>query len=59
MNDRISVDTAARMIGLSRRTIYSMLRTGELPGARLRGRWVISRAAVNRRLRELGLEVTP
>ena len=58
MNDRISVATAARMMGLSPRTVYSMLRSGELPGTRLRGRWIISRTAITHCLRELGLEVS-
>jgi|GEM_PF-4741452 len=58
MNDRISIGEVATMVGVSTRTAYAMLRSGDLPGTLLRGRWIISRSAVSDRLRELGLEVT-
>ena len=43
----VTVEQAARILGLSRGTAYSMAASGELPGARrLRRRIVVSRKAL-------------
>ena len=40
----VTVEDAARLLGISRGTAYALARTGELPGAiRLGGRIVVSR----------------
>ena len=49
--DQISAREASRLFGVSTRTIYNMLRSGDLPGTQWRGRWVISRAALIEKLR--------
>lgn len=57
--DQISVHEVSRILGVSMRTTYTMLRAGEIPGRLWRNRWIISRTAVERHVRELGLEVAP
>lgn len=41
--DVVSIEVAARMLGIGRRTAYELARRGELPGAvRVGGRWRVS-----------------
>lgn len=47
----ISIDEAARVLGISRLSAYKLANKGELPGAmRLGRRFVVSIAALNRAL---------
>lgn len=43
-----TVQEAASVLRVSRRSAYDMLRSGELPGIRLRGAWRIPRHALAR-----------
>ena len=37
----VSVDACARMLGIGRTLCYELIREGEIPAIRLRGRWVV------------------
>ena len=41
-----SLDQAAQLIGVSRRTIYTLIAEGQLPSKKIRARRVITRAAL-------------
>ena len=44
----VSVEVAAKLLGIGRQTAYNLVRTGQLPGARRLGRRiVISRRAID------------
>ena len=47
-----TVPEAARLLGISRNLAYQLVRDGDLPAKRLRGRLVISRHAFERWLQE-------
>ena len=49
-----SVTTVARLLGLSRPSVYQAIKRHELPGFRLGGKVLIPRAAVERLLQEGG-----
>lgn len=42
----VNISTAARLLGLSRGTTYSLLRSGRLPSVAVGGRVMVSRSAV-------------
>lgn len=44
----ISIEEISQMIGLSSQSVWGALRRGELPGHKISGRWIISRAAFYR-----------
>ncbi len=46
----LTIDQAARVLGISRKLAYRLARDGRLPAVRLGRRWVISRAALERLL---------
>lgn len=48
----LSVEAAARKLGVSRSTVYNAVRDGELPSIRLRKRILVPRAPLDRLTRE-------
>jgi excisionase family DNA binding protein len=50
----LSVEAAARILGLSRVSAYEAVRTGQIPSLRFGRRIVIPRAALNRMLSQAG-----
>ncbi len=46
----LTIEEAARVLGISRKLAYRLARQGGLPAVRLGRRWVISRAALERLL---------
>lgn len=50
--DELSVEDVARMLGLSGKTIYKFLASGDLPGRRVGGFWVLYKSEIARRLEE-------
>jgi excisionase family DNA binding protein len=50
----LSVEAAARILGLSRASAYEAVRTGQIPSLRFGKRIVIPRAALNRMLSQAG-----
>lgn len=57
MSDQISVHEMARLLGVSSATAYKMLRSGDVEATQWRGRWIISRTAVQQLMTDLGLKV--
>jgi excisionase family DNA binding protein len=47
-----TVEEAGRAIGVSRSTVFDMIRTGELPAKKLRGRTLITRTELQRVIAE-------
>ena len=43
--DTVGVETTANLLGISRRTIYELISTGELQSVKVRGRRLIPRRA--------------
>jgi excisionase family DNA binding protein len=41
------ISSACERIGVGRSTLYELIRTGELPSVKVRGRRLISEAAIN------------
>lgn len=39
IDELLEVEDVVRILGLSEYTVWDMLRTGELPGIKVRGRW--------------------
>jgi excisionase family DNA binding protein len=46
----LTVDEAAKILGVSRVTAYEGVRSGDIPAIRIRKRWVISRASLDKML---------
>lgn len=49
--DVLSVEEAAKRLGLSRGSAYKAVRAGEIPSIRVGGRWLIPRLAFERFLK--------
>jgi len=48
ISQTVSVEIAAKLLGIGRQTAYNLVRTGQLPGARRLGRRIIiSRKAID------------
>jgi excisionase family DNA binding protein len=50
----LSVNEAAKRLGLCQNTIYELLNTGELPGVKFGGRWMVSVPALMEKLKGAG-----
>ena len=50
----MSINEAAAFLSLSRRTVYDLLGSGELPSAKVRGRRLIPRVALSNLLQGAG-----
>jgi excisionase family DNA binding protein len=55
----LSVAEAGRSLGVSQSTVWRMLRRGALPSVRSRGRRLIPRSALDRRVSERSSEAIP
>jgi excisionase family DNA binding protein len=51
---RYSIDEAAQVLDLSRKTVYDHLRSGALPGVKLGRLWILPKAAFDQWLRTAG-----
>lgn len=58
MSDCLNPAEVAAATGLSLTTVYRALESGELPGSKIRGRWVTLRSQLDERLRD-GRTPTP
>jgi excisionase family DNA binding protein len=54
MTDPVSVPEAASILGLSPARVRALVGRGQLPGAKVGGRWLVERAAVEARKRRRG-----
>ena len=52
----LTVDEAAERLGIGRSLAYEMVRQGKIPAIRLGGKWLISKAALERMLECAGRE---
>ena len=52
----LTLDEAAKSIGISRRTAWTLLNSGQMPGTKLGGRWVVPVAALQQWLAERAAE---
>ena len=50
MRQTLSVEEAARVLGISRNSAYAAAKSGELPALRIGRRYVVPRAALERML---------
>lgn len=50
----LTIDEAASLVGVNRKTAYACLRHGLLPGAKVGARWIVLRADLETWLREGG-----
>jgi excisionase family DNA binding protein len=50
----LTIDEAASLVGVDRKTAYACLRHGLLPGAKIGARWVVLRADLEEWLRDGG-----
>jgi excisionase family DNA binding protein len=55
----ITVEQAGRALGVSRATVWRLIRRGELPSLRRGGRRLIQSAAVRRRSRQRSAAIPP
>ena len=52
MSDMLTSKEAARRLSLSVKEVREMLRTGALPGTKVKNRWQISKSDLNKRVRD-------
>jgi excisionase family DNA binding protein len=55
----LTVEEAARVLGISRSSAYEAVRRGELPTVKIGRRYVVSRVALERMLSQAGQTVVP
>jgi excisionase family DNA binding protein len=55
----LTVEEAARLLGISRTSAYEAVRRGELPVLRIGRRYVVPRVALERMLDQVGLSPAP
>jgi excisionase family DNA binding protein len=55
----MTVEEAARVLGISRSSAYEAVRRGELPTVRIGRRYVVPRVALERMLSQAGQTVVP
>ena len=55
----LTVEEAARVLGISRSSAYEAVRRGELPTVRIGRRYVVPRVALERMLSQAGQTVVP